>query len=207
MLVRDIYGGDYSSLGLPGDLIASSFGKAMNLKTEEANQNNFTEADLARSLLFTISNDVGQIACLYAMMHNLKKVYFGGYFLRNHPLSMHTISYAINYWSQSKVQALFLRHEGYLGSIGAFLKGTEEWDTQKYSWLENYAGSSGLVSSISAKVSARNEDGELSDPVIMEIGQLEMDRWTSKVSFCPLLQNPENYCPDTVDLTKDDEAR
>lgn len=44
------------------------------LFADEPNQNNFTEADLARSLLFTISNDVGQIACLYAMMHNLKKV-------------------------------------------------------------------------------------------------------------------------------------
>ena len=28
MLVRDIYGGAYSALGLPPDLIASSFGKA-----------------------------------------------------------------------------------------------------------------------------------------------------------------------------------
>lgn len=102
--------------------------------SDEPNQNNFTEADLARSLLFTISNDVGQIACLYAMMHNLKKVYFGGYFLRNHPLSMHTISYSIKYWSQNKVQALFLRHEGYLGSIGAFLKGAEEWG--KFSGLK-----------------------------------------------------------------------
>ena len=27
MLVKDIYGGDYSSQGLGGDLIASSFGK------------------------------------------------------------------------------------------------------------------------------------------------------------------------------------
>ena len=27
MLVKDIYGGDYSSQGLCGDLIASSFGK------------------------------------------------------------------------------------------------------------------------------------------------------------------------------------
>lgn len=37
-------------------------------------ENKFSEPDLARSLLFTISNDIGQIACLYAMMHNLKKV-------------------------------------------------------------------------------------------------------------------------------------
>jgi pantothenate kinase len=56
----------------------------------------------------------------------LLQVYFGGYFLRGHPLSMHTISYAINYWSRGQVQALFLRHEGYLGAIGAFLKGAEE---------------------------------------------------------------------------------
>lgn len=34
----------------------------------------FTEADIARSLLFTVSNDIGQIASLYAMLYNLKKV-------------------------------------------------------------------------------------------------------------------------------------
>ena len=28
MLVKDIYGGSYSTIGLPGDVIASSFGKA-----------------------------------------------------------------------------------------------------------------------------------------------------------------------------------
>lgn len=38
-------------------------------------ESNYNEADLARSLLFSISNDIGQIACLYAMMHNLKKVH------------------------------------------------------------------------------------------------------------------------------------
>lgn len=53
-------------------------------------------------------------------------MYFGGYFLRNRSLSMHTISFSIKYWSRGTVQSLFLRHEGYLGAIGAFLKGTEE---------------------------------------------------------------------------------
>jgi bifunctional damage-control phosphatase, subfamily II, fusion protein len=78
MLVKDIYGGDYQLLGLPGDLIASSFGKAMHAK-KESNGNSgseYSEADIARSLLFTISNDIGQIACLYAMMHNMPRVWF-----------------------------------------------------------------------------------------------------------------------------------
>ena len=64
---------------------------------------NFSEADIARSLLFMISNDIGQISSLYASKHNVDKVYFGGYFLRNHPLSMHAISYSLKYWSQVKI--------------------------------------------------------------------------------------------------------
>lgn len=68
----------------------------------------FSEADLARSLLFTISNDIGHIASLYATVYNMDKVYFGGYFLRNHPLSMHTISYSIKYWSHVSLYVYFL---------------------------------------------------------------------------------------------------
>ncbi|KAF7389234.1 hypothetical protein HZH66_010371 [Vespula vulgaris] len=116
ILVKDIYGGDYTSQGLSGELIASSFGKAM-FGSNNREQQKFSEADIARSLLLTISNDIGQIASLYATVHNMDKVYFGGYFLRNHPLSMHTISYSIKYWSNGKVKPLFLRHEGYLGAI------------------------------------------------------------------------------------------
>lgn len=32
---------------------------------------------------------------------------------------MNTLSYAINFWSQGNIRALFLRHEGYLGAAGA----------------------------------------------------------------------------------------
>ena len=41
-------------------------------------------------------------------------------------MSQHSISYAIRYWSKGEVQACFLRHEGYLGAVGAFLMGAEE---------------------------------------------------------------------------------
>ncbi|XP_050435430.1 4'-phosphopantetheine phosphatase isoform X2 [Adelges cooleyi] len=187
MLVKDIYGGDYQNLGMHSDLIASSFGKLVLCL-----ESDYNEADLARSLLFSISNDIGQIACLYAMMHNLKKVYFGGYFLRNHSLSMHTISFSINFWSRGTVQSLFLRHEGYLGAIGAFLKGTEECDGDKFSWQENYAGS--------GSNSTRLTGGK-------RVDQLELDRWESPLTFCPLLMDPASYIPDTVDLNSDKEAR
>ncbi|KAG7189379.1 hypothetical protein KM043_017027 [Ampulex compressa] len=187
MLVKDIYGGDYSSQGLPGELIASSFGKAVS-----SCQPNFSEADLVRSLLFTISNDIGQIASLYATIHNMDKVYFGGYFLRNHPLSMHTISYSIKYWSQGKVKPLFLRHEGYLGAIGAFLYGTEQ--SEECSWLENYAGSSGFKDSVSTNIG-------------IKVDQLEIDQAENAVTFCPLLKDPTSYNPDTTDLAEDKEAR
>ena len=83
----------------------------------------WSEADMARSLLYLVSNDIGQISTLYAMLHQIKRVYFGGFFLRHHPVGLHTISYAVNYWSKGQVSAFFLRHEGYLGAIGAFIKG------------------------------------------------------------------------------------
>lgn len=100
------------------------------------------------------SNNIGQIAYLNAQAHGLKRIYFGGCFIRGtriilqplsgpssllrtrlsseltvllyystgHPITMNTLSYAINFWSKGTIKALFLRHEGYLGAVGAFMK-------------------------------------------------------------------------------------
>lgn len=57
-LVRDIYGGDYSRFGLPGNIVASSFGY-MNMEEKRAEA---TREDLARSTLQTILNNIGLIA-------------------------------------------------------------------------------------------------------------------------------------------------
>uniref|UniRef100_A0A6A7G058 4'-phosphopantetheine phosphatase n=2 Tax=Hirondellea gigas TaxID=1518452 RepID=A0A6A7G058_9CRUS len=196
LLVKDIYGGAYSALGLPGDIIASSFGKAMHQGTVA--DKSFSKADIARSLLYTVSNDIGQIASLYAMLHKLGKVYFGGYFLRCHPMSQHSISYAIRYWSKGAVQTCFLRHEGYLGAVGAFLMGAEEEDSGLYSWGENYAGSScPLV----------QNDPMTPSSCWGNCDQLEMDKCEQVLMYFPLLANPTEYVPDTVDLTQDKEAR
>lgn len=45
-----------------------------------------------------------------------------------HIITMNTLSYAIKFWSKGTKQAYFLRHEGYLGSVGAFLRHQpKEW--------------------------------------------------------------------------------
>lgn len=55
---------------------------------------------MAKSLLHMISNDIGQLACLYARLHGLDRVYFGGFFIRGHPVTMRTITYSINFFSK-----------------------------------------------------------------------------------------------------------
>lgn len=60
----------------------------------------FSKEDMAKSLLHMISNDIGQLACLYAKLHNLDKIYFGGFFIRGHPVTMRTITYSINFFSK-----------------------------------------------------------------------------------------------------------
>ncbi|XP_068686158.1 4'-phosphopantetheine phosphatase-like isoform X1 [Montipora capricornis] len=211
MLVRDIYGGAYEALKLPGDLTASSFGKTVRSPKDDFHGNHagqFAEADVAKSLLHMISNDIGQIASLYAKLNGLKKIYFSGYFIRGNPLTMHTISYGINYWSKGQQQPLFLRHEGYLGAIGAFLKGADEdvdFTRSKLNvltWRENYAGSSGLSS---LKRSTDSVNTRIADGVTYDV--LEMDQFTHTLVPFPLLHSPSDYFPDTQDLTVDSEAR
>ena len=60
MLVGDIYGQDYSKLGLKSTMIASSFGKVF--KKEGGQKRTFRAEDISKSLLYAISNNIGQIA-------------------------------------------------------------------------------------------------------------------------------------------------
>lgn len=142
LLVGDIYGQGYNKIGLKSNHIASSFGKVFKKVQSDCNDNfdekysfldsntrqrlqrmmKFEESDIARSLLFAISNNIGQISYLQAQRYNLKKIYFAGSYIRGHPQTIHTLSYAINFWSNGEKKLYFIRHEGYLGSMGAFLQ-------------------------------------------------------------------------------------
>jgi len=123
MLVGDIYGQDYSKLGLKSTMIASSFGKVFKKGGEKGK---FSVEDISKSLLYAVSNNIGQIAYMNAEKYNLERIYFGGCFIRGHAATISTLSYAIRFWSKGTKRALFLRHEGFLGSIGAWIRNIDE---------------------------------------------------------------------------------
>lgn len=131
LLVGDIYGKSYDKIGLKSNNIASSMGKVFKevidsedksrkLSREERLEK-FNQNDIARSLLYAVSYNIGQIAYLQAQRYNLKKIYFAGSYIRNHFQTIRTLSFAIDFWSQGEKKAYFLNHEGYLGAMGAFL--------------------------------------------------------------------------------------
>ncbi|XP_073274410.1 pantothenate kinase 2 isoform X2 [Primulina huaijiensis] len=119
MLVGDIYGGmDYSKIGLSASTIASSFGKTIS---ENKELEDYRPEDISLSLLRMISYNIGQISYLNALRFGLKRIFFGGFFIRGHAYTMDTISFAVHFWSKGEAQAMFLRHEGFLGALGAFM--------------------------------------------------------------------------------------
>ena len=121
MMVGDIYGNNpeaLTKLGLPSNIVASSFGKLV-AKPDPAS--GLKQEDLARALLLMVTNNIGQVAYLNAQLHQISSIYFVGNFLRRNKISQRRLAYAINYWSKGKMEALFLEHEGYYGALGAFL--------------------------------------------------------------------------------------
>lgn len=60
MLVGDIYGQDYGRLGLKSTTIASSFGKVFSKSSGK--KGTFSAEDISKSLLYAVSNNIGQIA-------------------------------------------------------------------------------------------------------------------------------------------------
>uniref|UniRef100_A0A6N2K394 Damage-control phosphatase ARMT1-like metal-binding domain-containing protein n=1 Tax=Salix viminalis TaxID=40686 RepID=A0A6N2K394_SALVM len=107
-LVGDIYGGmDYSKIfsyimlkclfrvGLSSTTIASSFGKAISDNKE---LEDYKPEDISRSLLRMISNNIGQVDLHMLFMNTFQPVR-----------------------SKGEAKAMFLRHEGFLGALGAFM--------------------------------------------------------------------------------------
>ncbi|XP_029449411.1 pantothenate kinase 2, mitochondrial isoform X2 [Rhinatrema bivittatum] len=96
----------------------TSFGHMMTKEKQES----VRKEDLARATLVTITNNIGSIARMCALNENINRVVFAGNFLRINTISMKLLAYALEYWSNGQLKALFLEHEGYFGAVGALLE-------------------------------------------------------------------------------------
>ncbi|XP_005092695.1 pantothenate kinase 3 isoform X2 [Aplysia californica] len=117
-LVRDIYGGDYSKFGLAGETVACSFGHMMSKEKRDTS----SREDLARATLVTLTNNIGSIARMCAKTEKIERVVFVGNFLRVNEISMKLLAYAMDFWSNGSLKALFLEHEGYFGAMGCLME-------------------------------------------------------------------------------------
>lgn len=176
LLVGDIYGTEYSKVGLKSSTIASSVGKVFK---QAPGKRQFKPEDLCQSLLYMISNNLGQLAYLNAQLHGCKRIFFTGSFIRGHPPTMSAITFAVQYWSQGRMESLFLRHEGYLGAIGAFVKHSPPTRMRAGSFAENFTLATDATT------------------VVPSIGSL--DQLPIQLVKFPLLGDP--YVCDTFDMT------
>ena len=110
---------------------------------EEGDLSDYSKADITLSLLRMISYNIAHLATMNAKAHGLQRIFFGGYFIRGHAYTMNTISFAVNFWSKGETKAMFLRHEGFLGALGAFLSDTTAKEKlgaaeTRGSWIEKF---------------------------------------------------------------------
>lgn len=119
MLVGDIYGGDYSEMGLAATTVASSFGKLVQPARRDAAMR--TPQHLAKATLLMITNNIGSLAKLHAQATGVEHVLFTGSFMHGNKLAMRLLAVAMEFWSKGQIKAIFLRHEGHAGAMGALL--------------------------------------------------------------------------------------
>lgn len=124
MLVRDIYGDNMPYAGLKGEWLASSFAKVANDHTTAGDEmkEKYKREDILHSLMYMISFNIGQLACFASQIHDIDDIFFVGNYLKNNPLGMEKISFAVDLMSQQKARPLFITYDGYLGAIGAFMQ-------------------------------------------------------------------------------------
>lgn len=76
-------------------------GLAPQVVSQGKDLEDYDPADIAMALCRMVSYNIGHLAYLNAKRYGLPRVFFGGFFIRNHPYTMETISFAIRFWSKA----------------------------------------------------------------------------------------------------------
>lgn len=116
MSVGDIYGGDYPSINLSGEMLASSCAKMRNKRPQDMNKE-----DVSKSLLTLFAFNVSQIAYLLSTVERVETVIIAGN-LVSAPEFMQMAQDCMNFWSNGTLNLIFNHHASFLGSWGSLLE-------------------------------------------------------------------------------------
>ena len=117
--VGDIYGEGYEGIGLPAEVIASSFGKVTDKTPEEIDQLN--QSDISLSLMNLIMFNTLTIANLVSQIEDIKNVVLVGHHLRIFELEQ-LCEMGFNLLNGGKSKLMFVNHSSYLGSLGLMIE-------------------------------------------------------------------------------------
>jgi type II pantothenate kinase len=126
LLVEDIYGGDCDSIGLPGSIIASSFGKA------GLNSAKDLPAETAKSLIDIVTINTAQLTSLHAQLNGCTSAIIVGSISGSDeflPIS-ECIQRVLNILNRSGqgIDAIYLKQSKFLGCLGALLQRPDKGD-------------------------------------------------------------------------------
>ena len=118
LLVEDIYGGDCESIGLPGSIIASCFGKATRTMPIEH------PVDIAKSVVDLMCINTAQLTHLHAALNKCKSALIVGN-IGEEPEAAECIQRVLNIRTppgQTPLTAVFFKQSRFLGCLGALLR-------------------------------------------------------------------------------------
>lgn len=78
---------------------------------ENKDLEDYDPADIAVALTRMVSYNISHLAYLNAKAYGIQRVFFGGFYIRGHPYTMETISYAIRFWSKARPLHLLLMNQ------------------------------------------------------------------------------------------------
>ena len=121
MSVGDIYGGDYKGIGLPMNMIASTFGRLKDLD----DCSSVAKDDVARSLLTMVAANNLIFSKIIAQMENIKRViWIGTHIDMLEYMAMSETAFAL--LSQNQAELMFPTYHSFLGSLGLLLSATTD---------------------------------------------------------------------------------
>lgn len=119
MSVGDIYGGDYSGLALPSNMIASSFGGLKDIPHDEI-MNKVEPADIARSLLTMVAVNNLLYSKMIAQQEGIKRVvWIGSHIDMDEYMQMSEKGFS--QITNQSAELIFPTYTSFLGSLGLLL--------------------------------------------------------------------------------------